>query len=255
MGRYEAGAATRYFVNESARQLFGWDNAMGQPLAISGSRAVRRRGFVAGEVPDFNFESLYNPIKPVLIGLRPFHLASGRWNLFVRANTIEYNALIAEIEALWKETYPDRPFNITFLDRAIQQQYQAQTNMLNILPYLTGFAVFIACLGLFGLASFVVERRTKEVGIRKVLGASVKQIVLLISNDFMKLLFVANLIAWPVAYFYLQNWLGDFSYRITLSGLFFVGAGLLVMCIAFLTISAKVVKGARSNPIDSLRYE
>ncbi|MCE7990511.1 MAG: FtsX-like permease family protein [Roseivirga sp.] len=253
--KYEEGASIRYYLNQSAKEMFQWEDAIGKPLAISSTRGVRRQGFVAGEVPDFNFESLYNPIKPMLIGVKPNHLASGRWNLFVRANTTEYTNLIAELNGIWSESYPDRPFNISFLDQVIERQYQAQSNLLKILPWLTGFAVFIACLGLFGLASFVVERRTKEVGIRKVLGASVQQVVVLISSDFMKLLLIANFIAWPVAFFYLKDWLSNFNYHIPLSWTFFLMAGLLVMFIAFFTVGLKVVKGARSNPVDSLRYE
>ncbi len=252
---YEEGAAIRYYLNQSAKDMFQWDDALGKPIAISSTRGPRRQGFVAGEVPDFNFESLYNPIKPMLIGIKPNHLASGRWHLFVRANTTEYSALIDQLNVIWSETYPDRPFNISFLDQAIERQYQSQSNLLKILPFLTGFAVFIACLGLFGLASFVVERRTKEVGIRKVLGASVRQVVVLISSDFMKLLLIANLIAWPAAFLYLKDWLSNFNYHIPLSPGFFLGAGLLVMLIAFVTVGLKVVKGARSNPVDSLRYE
>lgn len=253
--KYEEGTAIKYYLNQSAKEMFQWDDAIGKPIAISSTRGARRHGFVAGEVPDFNFESLYNPIKPMLIGVKPNHLASGRWNLFVRANTTEYTALIAELNDIWTESYPDRPFNISFLDQVIDRQYQSQTNLLKILPFLTGFAVFIACLGLFGLASFVVERRTKEVGIRKVLGASVQQVVMLISSDFMRLLLVANFIAWPVAFLYLKDWLSNFNYHIPLSWTFFLLAGLLVMVTAFFTVSIKVVKGARSNPVDSLRYE
>ncbi len=252
---YEAGAPIRYYLNQSAKDMFQWEQALGKPIAISSTQGPQRQGFVAGEVPDFNFESLYNPIKPMLIGVKPNHLASGRWHLFVRANTTEYTALIAELTDIWSESYPDRPFNISFLDQVIERQYQSQNNLLKILPFLTGFAVFIACLGLFGLASFVVERRTKEVGIRKVLGASVQQVVLLISGDFMKLLLIANFIAWPVAFLYLKDWLSNFNYHIPLSWSFFLGAGLLVMLIAFFTVGLKVVKGARSNPVDSLRYE
>ena len=254
-GGYELGAPIKYYLNQSAKKLFGWEDAIGKPIAISGASAVRRQGFVAGEVPDFNFESLYNPIKPMLIGVRPYHLASGRWNVYVRANTTEYSQLIEDLNGIWQKYYPDRPINIAFLDEVIQRQYAAQTNLLKILPYLTAFAVFIACLGLFGLASFVVERRTKEVGVRKVLGASVQQIVVLISSDFMKLLVLANLIAWPVAFFYLKDWLSNFNYQIPLSWTFFIFSGLLVMIIAFVTVGVKVVKGARSNPIDALRYE
>ncbi len=255
LGKFENGAPIKYYLNESARNVFNWDDPIGKQIAIGSSRGAVRQGLVQGTVQDFNFESLYNSIKPMMIGVWPNHLSSGRWNLFIRANTKEYTAMIDEVEAIWNEYYPERPFNISFLDDTIQQQYQAQTNLLKILPYLTGFAVFIACLGLFGLASFVVERRTKEVGVRKVLGASIQQIVVLISSDFMKLLLVANLIAWPAAFFYLKDWLNNFNYSIPLSWSFFAFAGILVMAVALITVGLKVIKGARSNPVDSLRYE
>jgi putative ABC transport system permease protein len=252
---YQEGAPVKYYLNQSAREMFQWERPLGKPIAISSSRGAVRHGFVAGEIPDFNFESLYNPIKPMLIGIKPNHLASGRWHLFVKANTTEYTALIESLNEIWNENYPDRPFDISFLNEVIERQYRSQANLLRILPFLTGFAVFIACLGLFGLASFVVERRTKEVGVRKVLGASTKQVVLLISSDFMKLLLVANFIAWPLAFYYLKDWLNKFTYQISLSWIYFLVAGLMVMFIAFITVGVKVFKGATSNPVDSLRND
>ncbi|MBO3697456.1 ABC transporter permease [Roseivirga sp. E12] len=257
VGLYQKGAPVRYFINQSAAEAFGWDEttAIGKQIDKPSSSGVNYAGLVQGILPDFNFESLYNPISPLVIGIYPNTLASGRWNLFLRTNTQDYQKLTTELKEVFSEFYPNRPFNVSFLDQSIRQQYAAQTNLLKILPVLTGFALFIACLGLFGLASFVVERRTKEVGIRKVLGASVERIVLLISSDFIQLLAIANLVAWPLAYIYLKSWLADFSYSIGLDWTFFLSSGLVVMVIALLTVGSKVAKGARSNPVDSLRYE
>ena len=255
LGTYASNRPVRYFVNEQAKEVLGWDDPIGKKIGVANRTGVTRQGLINGTIPDFNFESLHNPIKPMMIGLWPNHLSSGRWNLFIKSNTSDYNGLIAEVESIWKEYYPERPFNISFLGQNIEQQYKSQANLLKILPVLTGFAVFIACLGLFGLASFVVERRTKEVGIRKVLGASIQQIVGLISKDFMMLLIVANVMAWPAAYFYLQDWLGNFDYRITLGAGFFIGSGLLVIVVALFTVGMKVFKGAKSNLVDVLRTE
>lgn len=255
VGKYQSGAPIRYFVNESAKQAFGWQQAIGKQMDKSTTTGANYKGLVQGVIPDFNFESLYNPIAPLVIGVYPNALASGRWNLFLRTNTNEYETLTAELRAVFNEFYPSRPFNVSFLDQSIRQQYAAQNNLLKILPVLTGFALFIACLGLFGLASFVVERRTKEVGIRKVLGASIQRIVMLISSDFLKLLVVANLVAWPLAFYFLRDWLSEFSYRISLDWTFFLLSGLTVLIIALVTVGTKVAKGARSNPVDSLRCE
>ncbi|OEK00793.1 hypothetical protein BFP97_04395 [Roseivirga sp. 4D4] len=257
IGTYQSGAPVRYFVNQSAIKAFGWDpnDVIGRQMDKPTSTGTKYGGLVQGIIPDFNFESLYNPISPLIVGIYPNALASGRWNIFLKTNTKDYEGLTENVKEVFSEFYPDRPFNISFLDQSIRQQYAAQTNLLKILPVLTGFALFIACLGLFGLASFVVERRTKEVGIRKVLGASVQRIVVLISSDFIQLLAIANLVAWPLAYIYLKSWLTDFSYRIGLNWTFFLASGLIVMIIALLTVGSKVAKGARSNPVDSLRCE
>ncbi len=248
-------APVSYFLNESAKELIGWQDPIGKQMARLTRNSVSRAGIVKGTFPDFNFESLFNPIEPMMIGLWPNNLSSGRWNLFIRANTTEYNTLIEDVESIWKEYYPERPFDISFLDDNIQQQYQAQINLLKILPFMTGFAIFIACLGLFGLASFVVERRTKEVGIRKVLGASVSEIIKLISKDFVLLILIANVVAWPAAFYFLKDWLSNFDYRIGLGWEFFAVSGLFVLTVALATVSLKIVKGARSNPVDSLKCE
>lgn len=256
VGEYQQGAPVRYFVNEAAIKAFEWEgDIIGKRMDKATTTGANYAGLVQGILPDFNFESLYNPIMPLVIGIYPNALASGRWHVFMRTNTSDYKELTASIRAIYDESYPGRPFNISFLDQAIDQQYQAHTNLLKILPVLTGFALFIACLGLFALASFVVERRTKEVGIRKVLGASSRQIMVLISNDFMKLLLIANLVSWPLAYYYLNNWLSNFNYRIGLNWTFFLFAGLTVTVVALFTVGIKVVKGANQNPVDSLRYE
>ena len=256
VGKYEQGAPVRYFVNEAAIKTFGWgEDVIGKQMKKATTTRADYAGLVQGVLPNFNFESLYNPIMPLVIGIYPNYLASGRWHVFMRTNTSDYESLTAKVKTIFDETYPGRPFNISFLDQAISQQYTAHTNLLKILPVLTGFALFIACLGLFALASFVVERRTKEVGIRKVLGASAKQVVLLISNDFIKLLLVANLVSWPLAYYYLNQWLDNFNYRIAMRWEFFLLAGLLVTVVALFTVGVKVTKGASRNPVDSLRYE
>ena len=153
------------------------------------------------------------------------------------------------------EFAPNYPFEFQFLDDVFNRQYGADQRRSKIYQYFTVLAIFISCLGLFGMASFTTEQRTKEIGIRKVLGAAVPDIMALISRDFLVLLIVSNVIAWPMAYFLVDNLLNNYAYRTGISGWIFLASGLAAILIALLTISIKIIRTARSNPVDSLRYE
>jgi putative ABC transport system permease protein len=167
----------------------------------------------------------------------------------------EINIQIADIQEIWKELAPAVPFEYSFLDDDFQKQYETETRLSLVFGLFSGLAILIACLGLFGLATFVTARRTKEIGIRKVLGASVAGITGLLVRDFLKLVFVAIVIASPVAWYFMDKWLADFAYRIELQWWMFGLAGLAAVAIAFLTVSFQSVRAALANPVRSLRSE
>lgn len=159
------------------------------------------------------------------------------------------------IEKLWKRMEPAYPFHYVFLDESFDRLYRSEQHMGQIFISFTLIAILIACLGLFGLASFTAEQRTKEIGIRKVLGASVSSVVLLLSRQFTKWVILANVVAWPIAYFAMNKWLQNFAYRIRLEVWMFILSGVIALIIAILSVSTKAVKAAVANPVDSLRYE
>ena len=165
------------------------------------------------------------------------------------ASTISY------MRKVWNEIAPDKPFDYSFLDQDLQKQYGLEYREGKIVTASSLFAILIACLGLFGLATLSAASRTKEIGIRKVVGASVKEIVGLISGGFLKLVLMSNVIAWPIAWYAANKWLQSFAYRINLGVWPFVLAGVLVSLIALLTVSSQAIKAARANPVESLRYE
>jgi len=163
--------------------------------------------------------------------------------------------LLADIEKMWKRLVPGEPLEYTFLDDDFQKNYKIDRQMAGLVGSFTGIAILISCLGLFGLAAFAAERRTKEIGIRKVLGASVAGITGLLAKDFIKLVLIAIVIASPLAWWGLQKWLQDFAYQIKIQWWMFAIAGLIAVVIAFLTVAGQAVKAALTNPVKSLRSE
>ena len=171
----------------------------------------------------------------------------------VRSSNIA--AVLTNLEREWKKIYGDRPFTFNFLDEKYNRQYKVDEQLAAIIIWFTGLALVVACLGLFALSSFMVSRRTKEIGIRKSMGASVKSIYVLLSWDFLKWIFVAALVACPVAWFLLQWWLSKFAYHIELGTSIFVLAAFLALCVSLLTVTWQSLKAATANPIKVLRYE
>ena len=163
--------------------------------------------------------------------------------------------VIDEVKAVWSGIVSDRPFAFTFLDESYDQLYRTEQKQGQIFTLFAGIALFIACLGLFGLVTFVAEQRTKEIGVRKVLGASVLQLVQLLTKDFALLVAIALLIASPIAYYVMQRWLADFAYRVTLQPTVFLVAGAIALLIALLTVGWQSARAALANPVDSLRSE
>ena len=201
---------------------------------------------------DFNYKSLHQEIEPLALRFAP---ANELRNLSLRIQSSDMAATVAELEHLWNQLAPQRPFLFSFLDDSFNKQYQADIRFRQIFSIFAGLAILIACLGLFGLSTYTAERRTKEIGIRKVLGASVPSIISLLSKDFIILFILAILIATPSSWYIMNNWLNKFAYRIGIGIEIFLFAGFIAITVAITTISWQSVKAARRNPVDSLRSE
>ena len=245
---FSSDSAEAFVLNEAAVKKLGWgdvDNAIERPFGYG-----NRNGRIVGVVADNNFESLHNIIVPQIYVIQPqVHRMS------VRLNPENIKATLAFLESEWSELRPDYPFEYTFLDEKFEGLYREEARLGELIGMFSGLAIFIACLGLFGLASFEAEQKTKEIGIRKTLGATVSSIILNLSSEFLKLVLIANLIAWPVAFWGMQQWLGTFAYSTSISAVTFIVAGTAALLISLLTVSLQSVKAALANPINSLRYE
>lgn len=205
---------------------------------------------IVGLIKDFHFESLHQPIRPLV--LRVVQDGATYLVLRVRGNIPD---ILHDVESQWSSFTNGQPFVYFFLDDELNARYAAEQNVGKIFGTFSGLGIFIACLGLLGLATYATEQRTKEIGIRKVIGASVTSIAALLSKEFVKLVLVANLVAWPVAYFAMKHWLENFAYRIELNLGMFLLAAALALVIALLTVSYHAIKAALANPVESLRYE
>lgn len=205
---------------------------------------------VIGVVENFHFESLKDRIAPLLMYIRK----SDQYISFrIKAEDVAGTINIAREK--WQTFAPGQPFEYSFLDQRFQKIYQQEQKLGKLLAVFASLAILIGCLGLFGLASFMAEQRTKEIGIRKVMGASLNSIVLLLSKEFALLVVVANIIAWPVAYLVMNSWLQNFAYPVKLSPGIFVLSAAAALIIALFTISFQAIKAALTNPVDALKYE
>ncbi|HEX6848459.1 MAG TPA: ABC transporter permease [Chitinophagaceae bacterium] len=235
-------------VNEAAVRTFGWqraENAIGKRFGKGDDTR-----FVVGVVKDFNFESLHKPVEALLIGYTRF---GNRLSLKIDARHTD--EALNHLQKIWRSSVPDIPLEYAFVDESIAKQYGDEQRMEGIFYGFAALSLLIACLGLFGLSIFVVERKIKEIGIRKVLGASISGIVGLLSADFLKLVLIAAVIASPLAWYFMHQWLQDFAYRINIAWWIFVIAGVTALLVALITISYKAIKAAVANPVKSLRTE
>ncbi len=212
-----------------------------------------RAGQLVGVINDFHFESLHQRILPIVLFTSTTPDGYRRISIKISGNNIP--AALSHIEATWKKFLPETPYDFTFLDERFADLYKAEQQQGSIFTIFSFIAIFIACLGLFGLSAFTITQRIKEIGIRKVLGASITSIVTLLSKDFMKLVIIASVIAFPIAWYAMHNWLQDFAYRITIPWLVFIIAGIAAALIALATISFQAIKAAVANPVKSLRTE
>jgi putative ABC transport system permease protein len=243
-------------VNEEVEKSFNTKKIVGKYLVFPGAGPARTdlRCEIVGVVKDFNYRSLHEPIRPLAIRLFPNRGFVGRF-VTVRLAPGDHLSTISFIEYVWKKYAGDEEFSWNFLDDSLQKLYAADQRTSEIAGAFSVLAIFIACLGLLGLAAFVTEQRTKEIGIRKVLGASVAEIVALLSKEFVKWVLIANVVAWPLAYYVMNNWLKNFAYRTEISLWIFVASGVVALVIALLTVSSHAIKAAMANPVHSLRYE
>ena len=233
-------------INETAARAMGMDDPIGQRLAL-----WDREGQIIGVVKDFHMRSMYDPIEPLIFRLDPENVDL----LFVRTAAGRTEEALAAFEKTFKAFNPEYPFEYQFLDTAFEETYRSEVVIGTLANYFALLAIFVACLGLFGLSSFTAERRTKEIGIRKVLGASVTHVVLLLSRDFVQLVVVAFVIGGPVAYWLMRDWLAEFTFHTDLGAGVFIVAAAAVLVMAFASIGYQSVKAALANPADSLRAE
>jgi len=248
--------ARAYIINETmAKELLkdqpkaSYETLIGKNYGFGGMDSA---GFIAGVARDFNFNSLHHKIETLSIFCQKDW---GYSEVSVRVNGAKVQDAINHISSSWKKVNPDLPFDYRFLDEHFAEMYTADRAVSKVVGILAGLAILISCLGLFGLASYSAERRVKEIGIRKVLGASVQNITTMLSKDFIRLVLVSNLIAWPLAWIGVNRWLQDFAYRVPVSWWVFIAAAGIALLIALLTVSFQAIKAAVANPVKSLRTE
>lgn len=240
-----------FLINEAAVKALGFTNnekVIGKPITYGG-----RRGQVVGVINDFHFESMHQKIVPLILLMPKDPNEYGRISIKITGNAIP--AALSHIQQTWNRLLPDVPYEHTFMDENFDKLYQSEERQGNLFTTFACIAIFIACLGLFGLTTFTITQRIKEIGIRKVLGASIGNIIGLLSKDFLKLVLIAAIIAFPVAWYAMKNWLQDFAYRTHIQWWIFITALVIAAFIALATISIQAVKAALANPVRSLRSE
>jgi hypothetical protein len=236
-----------YIVNEEAVKFMKLENPVGKMFSI-----WEREGQILGVIKNFHSRSLRNEFEPLVLVL------TRNWPhnfVFVRIRPENASQTLKELEGIWKKFAPNHPFSYSFLDEDFEALYQTDKRTGTLFRYFTILAIFISCLGIFGLAAFTAEQRTKEIGVRKVLGASISNIIGLISKEFIILLTLANVIAWPAAYVLMNKMLSSYAYRTDMSVWIFLLAGVLAYSIALITVSYQAVRAARTDPVNALRYE
>ncbi|MEL4456911.1 ABC transporter permease [Lutimonas vermicola] len=240
-----------YILNETAVRNLNIENAVGKRMgSYISQQGDLRYGNIIGIVKDFHIEGFDQPIRPMILYVR-----NRVWYTAFKISPENMNATIAYIENEWNKLEPSHPFRYTFLDQKFGAKFKQQENFGTMFLYLTILAIIISAMGLYGLASYTAEQRTKEIGVRKVLGASVAQIMHMLNKDFIKLVLIANIFAWPISYLLAKDWLSNFSYQIDMPVLPFVFATLVALIIALITVSTQSYLAANSDPVDALKYE
>jgi putative ABC transport system permease protein len=236
-------------LNEMAVKKFGWKNnetAIGKPFKMG-----NQKGTVIGVINDFHFNSLEKPIEPLAI----YPLDNRFSRITLKVDVKKADQVVALVEDTWKKHFPSALFDYDFLSEQIREQYRSEERFSKVFLYFSILSLLIACLGLYGLISYTIFQKTKEIGIRKVLGATANTIAAMLSGDFLKLVLFACFISVPIAWYVMNGWLRNFAYRISLSWWMFTSAGALVLFIALVTVSFQSIKAAVANPVKSLRME
>jgi len=240
-----------FLINEAAIKAFGWsspEEALGKRLQTGWGGRVNP---VIGVTKNFHYRGLQTEVEPLVMEFMPEAFD----NITLSLDITNLKESLAFVESQWKALFPGNPLESFFLDTDFDRQYRADEQVGSIFGIFTFLGLFIACLGLLGLASFTAESRIKEIGIRKILGASVAGIVFMLSKQFAKWVLLANIIAWPVAYFGMHSWLQGFAYRVNIGILTFALSALIALLIALLTVGYQAIRAAVANPVDTLRYE
>ena len=242
---YPSDATDAWIINEAAVRAMGMDSPVGKWLRLWDDQRK-----IIGVVKDFHYESLHSEIMPMAMRISPHN----PWAC-IKIRSGDVQGTLKFIEQKWSKLCPEYPFEYHFLDDQINEMYMSDQRISRLFQYFTLLAIIISCLGLFGLATFFAQERTKEIGIRKVLGASASGLLLLISRDFIKWVLFATIIALPLAWFGMNKFLQVYAYRISIGLSFFLISGAMALVIAFLTVSYQSIKAAVANPVESLRYE
>lgn len=246
-----------YVINESAADFFNLENPIGTPLpgmAYTGVEWTRKNAVIVGVVKDFHFASLHDEIRPVVFTLSS-EVTRGLSFMNVKISPDNMNETLGFIRDKWIEFAPERPFRYNFLDEQVDELYRAENQFLDIFKVFSTLAIFIGCLGLFGLTGFMMKLKVKDIGIRKVLGASHVSLLNILSKTFLIQVLIANVVGWPVGYFLMKKWLENFAYQIEISATPFIVTAVVILLVTFFTIAYHTLKTAIANPIDSLRIE
>ncbi|MBI9053675.1 MAG: ABC transporter permease [Bacteroidales bacterium] len=245
-----------FIINEQAMKEFGWDNTLGKTFTTYTfspdiDNWIERKGTIIGVAEDFHFESVHNEIVPVV------YFIDENWRNWVsiKISSSNVSETMKFIKKTWDDLDVDVRYDPSFYEENLDSLYRAEKRFFILFIIFSSLAISIACLGIFGLASFTAEQKTKEIGIRKVMGASVTTIIKLINKEFLKLVLVSNIIAWPIAWYFMKNWLNNFTYRIDLSIWPFLLSGIIAIFIALASVSYQALKASSTNPVNALRYE
>ena len=240
---------TAILINETAAQKLGWGDPVGRSFFDYGGRLQVP---VIGVVKDYHNQSLHHGIAPMMLQNTK---STGLSRVAVRLAPGDLSVQLAALESVWKQFLPTRPFEYQFFDEVLDAYYRSETTLQKVCGVFAALSIFISCLGMLGLIAFAAQQRTKEIGIRKVLGASEGRIVLLLTRNFLWLTVIANAVGWPVAYYLMSSWLNDFAYRIELGPLMFIATGLLTLGIVLVTVGGQAWRAACTNPVNALRDE
>jgi hypothetical protein len=236
-----------FLVNEELARVMGYEDPVGKLFSF-----WEQEGKIVGVVKDFHFQPLKRKIEPLVIKWAELEWTNYLLLRILPGRTAE---TIESVKGIWRKILPGIPFSYQFLDEDFTRIYRSEKQTGTLLSIFTFLAILVACLGLLGLAAYTAEQKTKEIGIRKVLGARILSLFIMMVKEFTRLVFIANFVAWPVAYLVTKNWLDNFSYRTSINIWVFVYSGMLAMTIAVMTVGYQSFKAARANPVESLRYE